>query len=102
MVKHIVMILLKETEPAGKRNLHALELKKQLESLKKTVPELLKLEVGLNFNKRPSAYDLVLITEFNSEEDLDKYRNHPAHVEVLKFLKEVTEKTAVVDYEING
>ena len=63
------------------------------------VPELLFMEVGLNINKKPAAYDLVLTSHFESEEALDVYRVHPEHKKVLEYLYEVMETTAVVDYE---
>jgi hypothetical protein len=100
MVKHIVMLKLKETEEPAEKLANALRLKKSLEDLKIYIDEIKFIEIGLNFNMRSSAYDLVLNTIFDSEEDLNKYRSHPKHVEVLDFLGEVTESTAVVDYKI--
>jgi hypothetical protein len=39
-----------------------------------------------------------LYSTFASKEDLDLYATHPAHLEVIAFIKEVVEKTRVVDY----
>ncbi|MBC8488823.1 MAG: Dabb family protein [Bacteroidetes bacterium] len=100
MVKHIVMLKLKDYADKGQKLENALKLKKAIEDLKIYIDELKYMEVGLNFNERPSAYDLVLTTTFNSEDDLEKYREHPEHKKVLIFLRSVTDKTSVVDYEI--
>jgi len=100
MVKHIVMLKLKEYDNSAQKLENALKLKKALEALKVYIDELKFIEVGLNFNEKPSAFDLVLTTTFNSVEDLEAYRNHPEHKKVLVFLKTVTEQSAVVDYEI--
>lgn len=100
MVKHIVMLRLKEYDNKTQKLENALKLKKALESLKGFIEEIKFLEVGLNFNEKPSAFDLVLTTTFDSEEDLEMYRMHPEHKKVLVFLKTVTSETAVVDYEI--
>jgi len=100
MVKHIVMLRLKEYDNKTQKLENALKLKKALESLKVFVDEIYSLEVGLNFNEKPSAYDLVLTAVFKSEEDLEIYRMHPEHKKVLVFLKTVTSESAVVDYEI--
>jgi len=100
MVKHIVMLKLKETEEPTDKLANALRLKKSLEGLKIYIDEIKFIEVGLNFNIKPSAYDLVLNTIFDSEDDLNNYRNHPKHLEILDFLREVTSSTAVVDYKI--
>lgn len=100
MVKHIVMLKLKDYADKAQKLENALKLKKAIEDLKIYIDELKYMEVGLNFNEKPSAYDLVLTTTFNSEDDLEKYREHPEHKKVLVFLRSVTDKTSVVDYEI--
>ena len=97
MIKHIVMIRLRETE---KRKANAIRLKEAIEGLMGKIPELLTMEVGLNVNTKASAYDLVLTSGFESLEALDAYRVHPEHKKVLELLYEVMEQTAVVDYEL--
>ena len=98
MIKHIVMVKLKNFDEETKRS-HLLKLKNDIEGLMGRVPGLLYMEVGLNINKKPSAYDLVLTSHFDSEDALNAYRVHPVHKNVLDFLYEVMETTAVVDYE---
>ena len=100
MVKHIVMLRLKNYENKTQKLENALKLKKALEDMKFHIKELKHLEVGLNFNEKPGAYDLVLSTSFESEDDLEIYRMHPEHKKVLVFLRTVSDETAVVDYEI--
>ena len=73
-------------------------MKKMLEDLVSAIDELKSMEVGLNFSTRPSAFDLVLIADFDDEKGLNVYREHPEHVKVLDFMKGIVEKTAVVDY----
>jgi hypothetical protein len=100
MVKHIVLLQLKDYPNKTQKLENALQLKKALEHMKVFIDEIKYIEVGLNFSENPSAYDLVLTTTFNSEQDLEKYMNHPEHKKVLVFLNQVTEKKALVDYEI--
>ena len=100
MVKHIVMLKLKDTENRIEKLENALQLKKAIEALGYKIDEVKYMEVGLNYNEKPTAFDLVLTSTFDNSEALDAYRGHPEHVKVLDFLDEVTEKTAVVDYEI--
>lgn len=100
MVKHIVLLRLKEYENKTQKLENALALKKALEGLKITIEQITSMEVGLNFNEKPSAYDLALIVTFQNEDDLQLYRMHPDHKKLMVFLKSVTEETAVVDYEI--
>lgn len=99
MIKHIVMIRVKGNGPDEKKA-NAGKLKAAIEGLIGKVPELKQMEVGLNLNSKPVAYDLVLTSVFNSLEELDAYRVHPEHKKVLDLLFELKEETAVVDYEL--
>ena len=44
------------------------------------------------------AMDLSLISTFETKEGLMEYATHPAHLEVVDFIKEVTVASKVVDY----
>ena len=100
MIKHIVMIRLKETDPPEVKCENVKKLNAAIESLMGVIQELKSMEVGINLSTKPSAYDLVLTSVFDSLEDLDIYRVHPEHKKVLDLLYEVYEQTAVVDYEL--
>ena len=97
MLRHIVMISFSDRE---KLESTAVTAKQLLLDLEDSIGQLLKMEVGLNFSTRATAYDLVLIADFNNEKDLDFYRVHPEHIKVLDYLKTVVDKTTVVDYTI--
>jgi len=76
----------------------SVELKKMLNDLLADIPELKRMEVGLNVNTKASAFDLVLTSDFDDENGLNAYREHPEHQKVLDYLQSVMEKAAVVDY----
>ena len=96
MLKHIVMFRMKDVNSS-----HSIRrLKDTLDQLKNKIPEVKALETGINVSKSPSAFDLVLYSEFKHEEDLETYREHPDHKEVLKFIKEHVAEVKVVDYLI--
>jgi hypothetical protein len=92
------MVKLKEFDGTESAK-HLSNLKEMIEGLVGKVPELKFMEVGLNINSKPSAYDLVLTSHFDSLDGLDAYRIHPEHKKVLEYLFEVMDKTAVVDYQ---
>ena len=94
MVKHIVMFDFKDENKAE----NLLKAKEMLEALVVTVPTLNKMEVGINFSKEDRAMDLSLYSEFEDEEALKIYANHPAHLEVVAFIKSVASASKVVDY----
>lgn len=75
-------------------------IKTRLETLKDRIGQIRSLEVGVNVNRSEQAYDAVLISEFNSLEDLNTYKNHPEHVKISEFVSKVREARVVVDYEI--
>ncbi len=95
MLRHIVMVKFTDREKAEDLSR---TMKKMLEDLVPVIDDLKSMEVGLNINTRPSAFDLVLVADFDDEKGLNVYREHPAHVKVLDFMKGIVEKTAVVDY----
>ena len=60
-----------------------------------------KFEVGKNFTISDRAFDLSIVSEFNSKEDLETYAVHPAHLEFVEFNKSVSEIVKVVDFEMD-
>ena len=92
MVKHIVFMKFPEFSVAQ-------TAKEKLLSMKGKVEPLKNIEVGIDFSRSPRSYDLALVTEFESKEDLEKYRVDPYHQEIVQWLKGVGAETKVVDYE---
>lgn len=76
----------------------ALLLKEELESMVGKIDGLRTLEVGVNVNTSPAAYDLVLITEHSTLNDLQFYQEHPDHMAVAALVKASTTERVVVDY----
>lgn len=94
MLKHMVMWRLKD---AGK---NAPLFKTMLEGLAEQIPQIVKIEAGLNFNDSENAADVVLYSEFEDSAALAAYQKHPNHVKVAEFLKETATDRRVVDYEV--
>jgi len=95
VIVHIVMFNFKEENRAE----NIAKTKVMLESLVEKIVPLLSMEVGIDFNGSERAMDLSLISTFETKEDLATYAVHPAHLEVVAFIKEVTMLSKVVDYE---
>jgi hypothetical protein len=75
-----------------------LKVQQALLKLVDKIEPLLSLEVGVDFNQSERAFDLSLYSTFHSKEDLASYAVHPAHLEVVSLIKEVTLESKVVDY----
>ncbi len=99
MIKHIVIWKLKDEALGKTREENARELKSRLEALKDRIPQLRAIEVGLNVKPSDAAGDAVLYSEFDSLDDLAAYADHPAHQEVLEFVRSIVSTRTVVDYE---
>lgn len=93
MIKHIVMWKFKKEE---KENMK--KFIKGLNNLKLIIPEIKYMETGININPK-NQYDAILISEFETMEDLEKYKNHPEHIKVSNLCKEIREDRQAIDYE---
>ena len=100
MIKHIVMLKLKACKNAEDKLLVLEKVQSALKKLPNKIPEIQFYEIGANISKSKNAFDIVLLSDFNNLEELDKYRKHPEHVKVLGIIKETTENIAVTDYEL--
>lgn len=99
MIKHVVMFKLKEIAPDEKMH-EALSLKLMLDTLPDKIKGIKFFETGMNFTVSERAFDIVLVSEFNSIGDLNKYQKHPEHLKVVGLIREICETTHVVDYEV--
>lgn len=99
MIKHIVMWNL-----AGdtlERNRQAcLLLKERFEGLAGLIPGLLKIEVGVDVSRIDYACDVVLYSEFDSNEALAAYATHPEHLRVRRELADSRIARHQVDYAV--
>jgi len=99
MLKHIVMWKFKDEAEGHSKAENCRYVKEQLSQLPSLIPVIRSLEVGLNSVSGSMAWDMVLVTEFASKDDLDLYAMHPEHVKISDFVAKVRLERAVVDYE---
>lgn len=95
MIKHIVMWKFKESEHEN-----MLLFRDRLLALKGKIPQIRSMEVGININPSDRSYDAVLVSEFDSMDDLRAYSTNPLHVEVSDFCKTIRTASVSCDYEI--
>lgn len=100
MIKHIVMFKLKEFAEGNSKLENAKIIKNRLEDLKNKIDEIKFIEVGIDFNQSEFAFDIVLYSEFETVEDLNKYQVHPEHLKVSEFVGKVRTERAVADYQV--
>ena len=102
MVKHVILWKLKEEYTGERKDAVKAGIKEGLEGLQGKIPGLLSIKV----NTEPLASsncDVMLDSSFVSEEALNGYTVHPAHVEAATTkVRPFTETRMCMDYEVLG
>lgn len=93
MIKHIVMWKFNPGTEARQR-----EFLDGLQSLFGVIPQIREQEVGVNC--APGNYDAVLISAFDSLEDLEAYKRDPRHAAVSALCKSIRSDRVAVDVEV--
>ena len=99
MIKHIVMWNLKGDAPEERARAARL-LKSAFEGLVGKIPGLLHMEIGIDTSKVDYACDVVLYSEFESQDALAAYAVHAEHIRVKQDLGDVRIARHQVDYEV--
>jgi hypothetical protein len=99
MVKHIVMWRIAGSSPEEK--MRAIKvLKSAFESLNGKIPGMRMLEIGIDTSRVDYAFDVVLYSEFESDDALKGYAEHPEHLRVKEQIGNVRIARHQVDYRI--
>lgn len=96
MIRHIAIFQFEESKISDAL---LASMKIELEALVHKIPQLLKMEVGINANRKEKQH-LVLTADVDNLEALEIYATHPAHLEVAKTIKAVATLRTCVDYEV--
>ena len=92
MIRHIVMWKFRPGTEAEKK-----AFLEGLRGLQGVIPQLKRSEVAVNVGQ--GNYDAVLVSEFESLEALDAYKNDPRHKAVSALCKSIRTDRVAVDYE---
>lgn len=92
MIKHIVMWKFKENTEKEMN-----EFLDGLKALENQIDVIKSMQVGKNIDN--DEYDAILISEFESLEDLQKYKTDPRHVRVSNMCKEIRTKRTAFYFE---
>ena len=92
MIRHIVMWKFKETEDPS-------EFLSGLAALEGQIPQIRHMELH-PAAVADSAYDWILISDFDSLEDVEIYKKDPRHVAVSSLCKRIRTARSAFDFEI--
>lgn len=93
MILHSVFIRMNDRSPE-----HAATLREELLALREKTPGVVLWHVGINDLGTDAEYDVALISGFETQEDLEIYRIHPDHMEMLGRVRPLIERSAIVDH----
>ncbi|KXN74677.1 hypothetical protein CONCODRAFT_14641 [Conidiobolus coronatus NRRL 28638] len=94
---HIVLLRIRPSVQAASIQ----NLTDRLHQMKQEIPYIKRCHAGNNITERGKGYNYAITVELTSKAELNPYRDHPFHQEILKTIKEVVEEDGVLamDYE---
>ncbi|MFJ8247062.1 Dabb family protein [Peribacillus asahii] len=97
MVEHIVLIKFSQKTTSEQKE----EVIRKTLLLKEIIPGILDIQQGINFSNRSQGYEVGLTVRFKDRASLENYGPHPAHQEIVSYLKEIgLEDSIIVDFDI--
>lgn len=99
MIKHIVMWKFKDYAEGATKEENIAKVKAMLEQLPSKIDFIREMKVEINVNPKQGMYDAVLLSSFDTLEDVNAYRVHPEHKKISSFVSLIREDRASVDYE---
>jgi len=99
MIRHIVFFRLSAIQSGDTGSLILAEVKSRLEKLPALIPQIQRMEIGINVAEDSKAAHLSLLSEFSDWDSLQKYQVHPDHKAFIEWNRDKCPKYSVVDYE---
>ena len=99
MIRHIVEFTLRATDEV-QRQADVEGMRERLTALLGVVAGVSSIEVSRDLGLVDGHWDVVLVTEHASNEELEAYQKHPAHQAVVAWISTVVSQRATVDYEL--
>ncbi len=97
MIKHIVFFNIKPEYSPEQKQKAIEEIIDALSLLPQKIKEIKSYEVFTNIEKDKGS-DIGLIGIFENQEDLNKYRQHPAHQEAVEIINKHKSSGTFIDY----
>jgi Stress responsive A/B Barrel Domain len=98
MIRHIVAWKLRANGADAKRESSA-RIRALLEGLRPVIPQIKELAVSENVVLNDLNWDLVLVADYDSAEDLKAYQVHPNHQAASAEITSLVSDRASVDFE---
>ncbi|MDO8106287.1 Dabb family protein [Isoptericola sp. b441] len=99
MIRHVVAWTMAGDSPEARRA-NACRVRDALQALPALVPQVRRLEVGLDLGESATNADVVLSVDVDSRADLEAYRAHPEHRKVADLIGSLAVDRLCVDHEL--
>jgi len=99
MIRHVVTWKL-AADDAATRAEQAAEVARRLNALDGVVPKLRSITAGANVAYPDANWDVTLVADVDSIAALEEYQVHPAHEEVVAYVRSVVASRVAVDFEL--
>lgn len=99
MIRHIIMFKLTDFKNENDRQEKVNKIKSTFMPLRNIIPVIKSYEVAINSKETAFSYDLAIISEYNTWQDLETYIQHPEHQNAIEICKGIKKEKAVIDYE---
>ncbi|MET0990418.1 MAG: Dabb family protein [Glaciihabitans sp.] len=99
MIRHVVSWKLNAVDDAGK-SVAFQEIADALNPLADSIAEVQTLRVARNSAFPETNWDVILIADYNSVEDLEAYQVHPDHVAAAAIVRSHVAERASIDFEL--
>lgn len=101
MIRHIVLFRFKEEADGRNKEENVAMTKKMLDALPQKIQWIRHTETYINTpGSNAENADLILISDFDSLEEMEKYLVHPDHKAVGAFMRPLRESRASIDLTV--
>lgn len=101
MIRHVCMFKFKDFADGRTKSENIEITRSMLEALPKSIEYIKSSTVCVGAEaQNEDNYDLILISDFDSFETLEKYKIHPDHVAVGDFMRPVRISRVCIDYQL--
>ena len=100
MIRHIVVFKMKENALGTIGMENAKLLSERFKGISKKIEGVVSIETGFNFNSEKEFYEFGLNQVFKNKKALENYIEHPLHIKVRDFVREIINRRIVIDYKI--
>jgi hypothetical protein len=96
VIRHVVVFKLKPGVSAARRD-EWLEVSRRVHA---EIDIVRAYSIGVDLLRLPRSYDVAVVADFDSLEDVREYAEHPARLSAVELSRELSEHIISVDFEV--